>query len=272
MTDFDKIRSYYSMFNENARLSADPSGQLEFMMTMKKLHRFLQPSSTILDLGGASGAYTFPLAKEGHTLYLADLSPALIQQAKDKLAVNPSPNIRSCDVVNALDLSGYPDGMFDAVLLFGPLYHLLAEEERQQCVREVHRVLRPGGQVFAAFIPRLSGAIAIVDRACFAPQQVNRENLRHVFRTGQFINNASTGFQEGYYPTSDEIVSLFGANGFEKTHLSSIRGFAYEKEKAVFSLQNEAVRSEVLALAEETCEDPAIIETCGHALYIGRKF
>ena len=271
MTDFDKIRSYYSMFNENSRLSADPSGQLEFMMTMKKLHRFLQPSSAILDLGGASGAYTFPLAKEGHTLYLADLSPALIQQAKDKLAVNPTPNIRSCDVVNALDLSRYPDGMFDAVLLFGPLYHLLAEEERQQCVREVHRVLRPGGQVFAAFIPKLSGAIAIVDRACFAPHQVNNENLHHVFRTGQFINNASTGFQEGYYPTSDEIVSLFSTNGFEKMHLSSIRGFAYEKEEAIFSLQDEAVRSEILALAEDTSEDPSIIETCGHALYIGRK-
>lgn len=271
MTDFDKIRSYYSMFNENGRLCADPSGQLEFMMTMEKLRRFLQPSSTILDLGGASGAYTFPLAREGHTLYLADLSPALIQQAKDKLAADPTPGIRSCDVVNALDLSRYPDGMFDAVLLFGPLYHLLAEEERQQCVREVHRVLRAGGQVFAAFIPKLSGAIAIVDRACFAPHQVNRENLRHVFRTGQFINNASTGFQEGYYPTSDEIVFLFGTNGFEKTHLSSIRGFAYEKEEAIFSLQDEAVRSEVLALAEETCEDPSIIETCGHALYIGKK-
>lgn len=271
MTDFDKIRSYYSMFNENARLCADPSGQLEFMMTMKKLRRFLQPSSTILDLGGASGAYTFPLAREGHTLYLADLSPALIQQAKDKLAADPTPGIRSCDVVNALDLSRYPDGMFDAVLLFGPLYHLLAEEERQQCVREVHRVLRAGGQVFAAFIPKLSGAIAIVDRACFAPHQVNRENLHHVFRTGQFINNASTGFQEGYYPTSDEIVSLFGTNSFEKMHLSSIRGFAYEKEEAIFSLQDEAVRSEVLALAEETSEDPSIIETCGHALYIGKK-
>ncbi len=271
MTDFDKIRSYYSMFNENSRLSADPSGQLEFMMTMKKLHRFLQPSSAILDLGGASGAYTFPLAKEGHTMYLADLSPALIQQAKDKLAVNPTPNIRSCDVVNALDLSLYPDGMFDAVLLFGPLYHLLAEEERQQCAREVHRVLRPGGQVFAAFIPKLSGAIAIVDRACFAPHQVNNENLHHVFRTGQFINNASTGFQEGYYPTSDEIVSLFSANGFEKTHLSSIRGFAYEKEEKIFSLQDEMMRQEILHLAEETSEEAAIIETCGHALYIGQK-
>ena len=159
----------------------------------------------------------------------------------------------------------------DAVLLFGPLYHLLDEEERQQCVREVHRVLRAGGQVFAAFIPKLSGAIAIVDRACFAPHQVNRENLRHVFRTGQFINNASTGFQEGYYPTSDEIVSLFGTNGFEKTHLSSIRGFAYEKEEKIFNLQDERMRQEILHLAEETSEEATIIETCGHALYIGKK-
>ena len=68
MTDFDKVKNYYNTFNEKDRLTADSSGKLEFEMTMKILKKYLPSKGTILDLGGASGAYTFPLAKQGYTL------------------------------------------------------------------------------------------------------------------------------------------------------------------------------------------------------------
>lgn len=85
MTNFDKIKNYYANFNEDKRLINDNSGKLEFEMTIKKLQKFLPKSATILDLGGGSGVYTFPLAEKGYKMYLADLSEELISQAKNKL-------------------------------------------------------------------------------------------------------------------------------------------------------------------------------------------
>lgn len=271
MTNFDRVKQYYSVFNEDERLASSNSGKLEYEMTMKKLMKHLPKNADILDLGGASGAYTFPLAEYGYRMYLADLSDTLIQKAKDKLQARPNENVVSCDVVNALDLSIYQDGQFDVVLLLGPLYHLQGEAERQRCIQEVGRVLKPGGMVFASFIPWLAGSIAIVDRYCWDPNQVDAANLREVFSSGRFNNNSSRGFQEGYYPTSDEIANLFAQNCFEKISISSIRGFAYEREDRLYAIQDQEMFEQIIRLAEETAKLKEIVETCGHAMYIGRK-
>lgn len=271
MTDFERVKGYYQYFNEAQRLSRDNSGKLEYEMTMKRLLKHLPVSGKILDLGGATGVYAFPLAEMGYQVCLADLSERLIGLAKEKKQQLHAENLISCDVVNAVDLSIYPSESFDVVLLFGPLYHLLDEDERNRCIREVHRVLKPEGVVFASFIPYLSGSIAIVDRFFFAPDQVGPENLREVFTSGRFNNNAAWGFQEGYYPTSDEIVELFDQHNFSAINLSSIRSFLYEKEDRFYQIQDNRMREEILSLAQETSEKNEIIETCGHAMYIGRK-
>jgi hypothetical protein len=42
----------------------------------------------------------------------------------------------------------------DAVLLLGPLYHLVSRAERTAAIGEAARILRPGGPLFAAAISR----------------------------------------------------------------------------------------------------------------------
>ncbi len=271
MTDFEKVKHYYSMFNEDERLIRDPSGKLEFEMTMRMLQKHLPKSATILDLGGATGAYTFPLAECGYQMYLADLSETLIAKAREKSISKKNDNVISCDVVNAIDLSIYEDEQFDVVLLFGPLYHLLDEKERNQCIKEVHRVLKKDGLVFASFIPYLSGSIAIVDRYCWDPEQVHIDTLREVFHSGKFVNAANRGFQEGYYPTSDEIECLFADNGFNKLEISSIRGFGYEREEQLYNIKDQKMFQEIITLIEKISDKKELIETCGHAMYIGSK-
>ena len=271
MTDFKKIQEYYSVFNEDERLTTDYSGKLEYDMTMRKLKKYLPESAAILDLGGAAGAYTFPLASLGYQMDLGDLTETLIDKAKEKVDALNEKNVISCNVVNAIDLNIYEDNQFDVVLLFGPLYHLLEESERQKCISEVSRVLKNGGLVFASFIPYLSGSIAIVDRYCRHPEQVNKTNLREVFHSGKFTNMDQNGFQEGYYPSSDQIEQLFAKHHFTKISISSIRGFGYEKEEQLYHIPDRGMFDEILHLIEETSEIKEIIETCGHAMYIGSK-
>lgn len=271
MTDFEKVKRYYNIFNEDERLIRDSSGRMEFDMTMRKLKKYLPAPATILDLGGASGAYTFPLAEQGYQMYLADLSETLIDKAKEKLLRTGNKNIVSCDVVNAVDLSIYKDEQFDVVLLFGPLYHLLDVAEREQCIKEIYRVLKKDGLVFASFIPYLSGSIAIVDRYCWDPEQVHIDTLREVFHSGKFVNAANRGFQEGYYPSSEEIAQLFSNTKFTQLEISSIRGFGYEREEQLYALKDNEMFQEIIGLIEKTSRQKEIVETCGHAMYIGTK-
>lgn len=270
MTDFNKIKDYYKHFNEKERLINDNSGKLEYEMTIKILKEYLPKNAKILDLGGASGAYTFPLASMGYEMYLADLSENLINEAKELKEQGKYENVKSCEVVNAIDLSIYEDNKFDVVLMFGPLYHLLEEKERNSCISEVRRVLKKGGLVFASFIPYLSGSIAVVDRYFRHPEQVNIDNLKEVFKSGKFNNASSSGFQEGYYPSSDEIEKLFKDNNFEKVDILSIRSFGYEKEDKIYGITDEKLFNEILSLISETARYKELVETCGHAMYIGK--
>ena len=270
MTDFGKIINYYDKFNEKERLFSDNSGKLEFTMTKKILKKYLPSKGKILDLGGGAGTYSFFLAKQGYEVYLADLSEKLIGEAllqntheKDKLA--------SCDVVNALDLSKYQDEEFDVVLLFGPLYHLLENEERETCLKEVKRVLKNGGLILASFIPYLSGSIAIIDRYFRHPEQVDVNNLEEVFQTGKFNNLSNDGFQEGYYPNSEEIKDLFTKLDFKTIEIRSIRGIGYEKEDNIYNIKDEKIFNKIMDLIEKTSTRKEIVEMCGHAMYIGKK-
>ena len=290
MTDFEKIKNYYSKFDEKNRLQNDNSGKLEFLMTMCILEKNLPHLSeltadavadgasaksdgeiSILDLGGGAGAYSFPLAKKGYKVTLADLSETLLSQAKKQKEEDKVQNLVSCDQVNATDLSCYKDNSFDVVLLFGPLYHLTEKDEREKCIKEIRRVLKPGGKVFASFIPHLSGSIALVQRFCWSPDQVDINTLEECFNSGKFKNLSDNGFQEGYYPASEEIENLFAANGFEKQQLRSIRGFGYEKEDVIYKFENTPNFEKIIELIDSTATDKSILEMCGHAMYIGVK-
>jgi len=141
------------------------------------------------------------------------------------------------------------------------------------CVKEVRRVLKPKGQIFVSFIPYLSGAIGVASRMYLAPDQVSPETLRRVFNTGVFNNNTDRGFQEAYHPTSNELASLFGDNGFSKMLMRSIRGWGYNREEQILKLRDEEPEKfeVVMELISKTASDPSIVEMCSHAIYIGRK-
>ncbi|MBO5607695.1 MAG: hypothetical protein J5930_07325 [Treponema sp.] len=130
---------------------------------------------------------------------------------------------------------------------------------------------KKGGKIFASFIPHLSSSISLVQRFCWSPDQVDINTLEECFESGRFRNLSDKGFQEGFYPASEEIENLFSANGFEKILLRSIRGFGYEKEDVIFKFKNKNVFSKILDLIDSTAEEKSIIEMCGHAMYVGRK-
>ena len=65
MTDFNKVKHYYSHFDEKNRLRNDNSGKLEFLMTMQILEKYLPAVDTVEKAGADAGA--------GKTISILDL-------------------------------------------------------------------------------------------------------------------------------------------------------------------------------------------------------
>lgn len=84
---------------------------------------------------------------------LFDLSGKNIRQAIEK-AQEADVLLDSCIHGDALRLSEYlyKAEQYDVVLLMGPLYHLMREQDREKALQEALRVLKPGGLLFASFI------------------------------------------------------------------------------------------------------------------------
>ncbi|KAK7212048.1 hypothetical protein V2G26_019226 [Clonostachys chloroleuca] len=154
---YGKIADY-----ENTRLATHP---MERELTLRAIREALATSETthaerkrIADVGGGPGKVAFALADEGHHVDLIDLSPDLIRLAgaeQDRRAAsgeNPG-LLASIGVGDALDRIPLANDSYDAVLLLGPLYHLLEEPERKEAVENALRLAKPqGGLIFCAFV------------------------------------------------------------------------------------------------------------------------
>jgi ubiquinone/menaquinone biosynthesis C-methylase UbiE len=160
-----EIRAYYERNDERGRL-ASGARRVEFLRVRDLLKRYLpSPPATVLDVGGGAGVYAIPLAADGYEVHLIDAVPLLVEQAGQAARAAGVPLARAA-VGDARSLDA-ADGTADAVLLFGPLYHLTSGDDRAAALREARRVTRPGGVVAAMALSRfypmfeeLAGALA----------------------------------------------------------------------------------------------------------------
>lgn len=124
-----------------------------------RVDRALSSSGTaeIIDVGGGTGAYAFWLAGRGHRVHLVDLMPRHIDIAAAQQTMHVGA-LTSMTVGDARRLA-FSDRSADLVVLAGPLYHLIAREERIRALQESHRVLRQGGVLLSVAIDRYAGVI-----------------------------------------------------------------------------------------------------------------
>jgi ubiquinone/menaquinone biosynthesis C-methylase UbiE len=106
----------------------------------------LQPPGKIADLGCGSGVFSSILAEKSFQVTGVDLSPGMIEMAGKKY---PKAKYNVSFKVGDVEALDFADASFDGVLLSGLLHHL---PDPSACIREVHRILKPGG-VFMAFDP-----------------------------------------------------------------------------------------------------------------------
>ncbi|MGB4863327.1 MAG: class I SAM-dependent methyltransferase [Tepidiformaceae bacterium] len=256
------------------RLETLDTGLIEFELTTRRLAKNLEPGSRVLDIGGGPGRYAIWLAENGHLVTLADLVPELLAVARRRIATAAvGSRVEEVVVADACNLMRWPEGSFDAALCLGPFYHLPEAERREQAARELARVIRPGGLAFVAFMPRLN----FLRRAIVIPEERhhlrNSEYVNRVLEHGAFYNDAAGRFDAGYGARPEEIGPFFASFGLEFVTLVAIEGFsppAFRELLEIAETDRETYAA-ALDLLEQTADEPSILGTANHLLYIGRK-
>lgn len=221
----DEIRQFYDQGREQDRLALG-IGTLELARTKELLARFLPPPpANILDVGGGPGVYAAWLARIGYRVHLLDPVPLHVDQAAAAAATQPGHpfTVALGDGRRLVE----PDESVDAVLLFGPLYHLTRRDDRLTTLTEARRVLRPGGLALVTAISRFGSLLDGVRQGYLVDPDARRV-IEETVRTGQ---NRNPGLEHypGWFATShfhrpDELAAEVTESGLAMEALVGVEG------------------------------------------------
>lgn len=269
----DAVRNYYASFDrrESQRLFT-AEGRLEFGLTTRLLQQHLPAEGRILDLGGGPGRYAVWLAGQGLAVTLADLSPNLLDLARELIAETGTARVDEIVEVDARDLSRWRDTTFDGVVALGPFYHLPGAQDRQRALEEIIRVTVPGGLVAIALIPRWSLLRRTLSVADERVRLADGAFIDALLTRGEFTNPHSGRFSSGFGADPGEVVETFTTAGLRHVLLASTHGFATGLEPALDELRvsDPTTYEAALDLLTRTATEPSFHGTAGHLLYIGR--
>ena len=267
MDDLTDIRELYNAAwdVEETRLQRH---QLEADITWRYLDRHLPPSGRILEIGPGTGAYTFPLARRGYRITAMDLAEELVTrcQAKaDELGLGDRIDFR---VGDARDLRSIPSTGFDAVLLMGPLYHLVLEADRAAALQSAYRCLKPGGVICSALLSRFGVLAALLKRN---PSWIEDQAwVRTVMENGHRPDDAPRGGFRGYFVRPEEISPMHETVGFRTLQIAGVEPVIAAHDEHYNALAG-TQRELWLDLLFEVSGEPSVVASSIHLLYIGRR-
>ncbi len=263
--DTSDIVKYYSEYDELGRLERQ---QIERDVTRWYLEKYLPPTGRILEIGAGPGAYTIPLAKKGYRMTAVDFTPGLVEICRQRVSEHKLDKLVRCFVADARDLSSIEDTGYDAVLLMGPLYHLVHEADRQAALREAYDRLKPGGRIFSAFISRFGIWAAIINKD---PDYIEYiKDVNSVLETGcDPVPPTHPSDFRAYFTTAPEIAPLHEQAGFRTLVLAGVEPGGIPSQ--TYKTLPEHQRKLWLDLMVRISTEPSVIGASCHILYAGEK-
>ncbi len=254
-----RIQAYYAgEFVEAERLTVrSAQGRLELERVQELIAARVPSASRILDVGGATGAHAAPLAAAGHEVVLIDPVAEQVREAARH-------GTFAAAVGDARDLQ-FEDDSFDAAILLGPLYHLVSREDRLLALTQARRVVRTGGWIFAAAVPRFARLAALSSNGETA-------GLDHVQWTSLLENGDAPDwgrFPGAHFHTSDELESELTQVGLVHVSVHAVEGpdgFALEQLREV----DQAVHQAALRVVRAVGHLAGVRDMSNHMMGIAR--
>lgn len=161
------------------------------------LHRYGFTSGTLLDYGCGAGGMSIYLHNHGYTAHLLDMSVDALKVATLNEEANKTVEGPIYKLVGDATKLPFPDGTFDIVASWGLVEHF-DEASLRVLLRDVIRVLRPGGIFIADIIPGGFNARAVGTAFNFGASA-----LFHVVRgKAKEVPELRRRYYERYFETS----------------------------------------------------------------------
>ncbi len=259
------IESHYGTGYERSRLFPGGEPSLEFVRSVELLDRLLPaPPAQVLDVGGGPGTYAAPLVRRGYRVHVVDPVPLHVDQARQAAAADPAAGF-TATLGDARQLAE-PDASQDAVLLFGPLYHLTAAADRQQALAEAWRVLAPGGRLLAMAVCRFASLLDGLYEG-WLDDPVFRPIVDQDLADGQHRNPDPVGrpefFTTAYFHTPDRLTGEIGQAGFTGVAIYGVEGPGWPLRQQWADPQR---REQILFAARAVETEPSLIGFSDHLI------
>ncbi len=262
------IERYYGLGLEKDRLTQGVF-QLEKERTWKILQKSLPSApAVILDVGGAAGAYAFPLAEQGYEVHLIDPVALHIEQARAH-AKEAQVQLASYSVGDARKIQ-QQDQSADVVLFLGPLYHLVKRQERLQALREAYRVLKPGGVLIAAAISRFSSLIDGLYRGMLLERKF-REIVQEDIKTGHHQSEDAKYFTTAYLHRPQQLKEEIKECGFQEITLLAVEGPVWQETVIESVKKDSEAWQQLLSFLEQIETDESIMGASAHLIAVAVK-
>lgn len=255
------LNQFYGNYDENGRLLTR-AGHVEFVTTMHFIEKYLTPGARILEVGAATGRYSHTLARMGYRVDAVELVEHNIEIFNELTQPGEAVTIRQG---NAVDLSAFAENTFDLTLILGPMYHLFAESDRRQALREAVRVTKQGGVIFAAY--------CMLD-ACILCYGFAQNELNSLIRDNRIDLTDFTQIPHRldffHLCRKEEIDALRSGLGVTQLHFAAAEGYAKHMEKPLADMDEETYQH-FLRYHLTTCERQDMVGISHHTIDIFRK-